>query len=50
MDTSSDEYCSADEISSEARQNRGFLNMSPQQKLDALQTSAPWQMKCFEFR
>ena len=36
---------SADEISSESRQNRCFLNTSPQQKPDALQTSAPWQMK-----
>ena len=24
--------------------------MSPQQKPDALQTSAPWQLKCFESR
>jgi hypothetical protein len=46
-DTRFDEYWSADEISSESRQNR-FLNMSPQQKPDALQTSAPWQLKCFE--
>jgi len=49
-DTRSYEYWSADEISSESRQNRYFLNTSPQQKPDALQTSAPWQMKCFEFR
>ena len=27
-----------------------FWNTSPQQKPDALQTSAPWQMKCFESR
>ena len=27
-----------------------FLNTSPQQKPDALQTSPPWQLKCFEFR
>ena len=47
-DTRSDEYWSADEISSESRQNRCFWNTSPQQKPDALQTSAPWQMKCFE--
>jgi hypothetical protein len=26
-----------------------FWNTSLQQKLDALQTSAPWQLKCFEF-
>jgi hypothetical protein len=31
-------------------QNRCFWNTSPQQKSDALQTSAPWQLKCFEFR
>jgi hypothetical protein len=49
-DTRSDEYWSADEISSESRQNRCFLNTSPQQKPDALQTSAPWQLKCFETR
>jgi hypothetical protein len=24
--------------------------MSPQQKPDALKTSAPWQLKCFESR
>jgi len=46
-DTRSDEYWSADEISSESRQNRCFWNTSPQQKPDALQTSAPWQLKCF---
>jgi len=49
-DTRSDEYWSADKISSESRQNRCFLNTSPQQKPDALQTSAPWQMKWFESR
>jgi hypothetical protein len=48
-DTRSDEYWSAEEISSESRQNRCFWNMSLQQKSDALQTSAPWQLKCFEF-
>jgi hypothetical protein len=47
-DTRSDEYWSADEISSGSRQNRCFWNTSPQQKPDALQTSAPWQLKCFE--
>jgi len=47
-DTSCDEYLSADEISSESRQNRCFLITSPQQKPDTLQTSAPWQLKCFE--
>jgi hypothetical protein len=26
------------------------FEMSPQQKPDALLTSAPWQVKCFEFR
>jgi hypothetical protein len=49
-DTRSDEYWSPDEISSEARQNRCFWISSPQQKPDALQTSAPWQLKCFESR
>jgi len=49
-DTRSDEYWSADEIFSESRQNRCFWNTSPQQKPDALQTSAPWQLKCFESR
>ena len=49
-DTRSDEYWSADEISSESRQNRCCWNTSPQQKPDALQTSAPWQLKCFESR
>jgi hypothetical protein len=49
-DTRTDEYWSADEISSESRQNRCFSNTFPQQKPDALQTSAPWQLKCFEFR
>jgi hypothetical protein len=34
-DTCSDEYWSADEISSESRQNL-FWNMPPQQKPDAL--------------
>ena len=47
-DTRSDEYWSADEISSESRQNRCFWNTSPQQKPDALQTNAPWQLICFE--
>jgi len=42
-DTRSDENWSADEISSESRQNRCFFwNTSPQQKPDSLQTSAPW--------
>ena len=50
-DTRSDEYWSADEISTESRrQNRCFWKSSPQQKLSALQTLAPWQLKCFEFR
>ena len=49
-DTRSDEYWSADEISSASRQNRCFWNTSPQQKPDALQTSSPWQLKCFESR
>jgi hypothetical protein len=48
-DTCSDEYWSANEISSESQQNRCFWNTSPQWKPDALQTSAPWQLKCFEF-
>jgi hypothetical protein len=48
-DSRSDEYWSADEISSESRQNR-FWNTSPQQKPNALQTSAAWQLKCFESR
>jgi len=48
-DTRSDGYWSADEISSESRQNR-YWNTSPQQKPDALQTSAPWQLKCFEYQ
>jgi hypothetical protein len=26
------------------------FEMSSQKKPDALQTSAPWQLKCFEFR
>jgi len=47
-DTRSDEYWSADEISSESRQNRCFWKSSPQQKPDALQNIAPWQMKCFK--
>jgi len=49
-DTRSDEYWSTDEISSESRQNSCFWKSSPQQKPDVLQTSAPWQLKCFEFR
>jgi len=49
-DTRSDEYWIADEISSESRQNCCFWNTSPQQKSDALQTSAPWLLKCFEYR
>jgi hypothetical protein len=49
-DTRSDEYWSADEISSESRHNRCFWKSSPQQKLSALQTSAPCQLKCFESR
>jgi hypothetical protein len=49
-DTRSDDYWSADEIFSETRQNRCFWNTSPQQKPNALQTSAPWQLKCFEYR
>jgi hypothetical protein len=48
--TRSDEYWSADEISSESRQNRCFWKSSSQQKPDALQTSTPWQLKCFEYR
>jgi hypothetical protein len=32
------------------KQNRCSWNKSPQQKPDALQTSAPWQLKCFESR
>jgi len=47
-DTHSDEYWSADEISSESGQNRCFLNTSAQHT--ALQTSAPWQLNCFESR
>ena len=47
--THSDEYWSTNEISSESRQNH-FWNTSPHQKPDALQTSAPWQLKCFESR
>ena len=49
-DTRSDEYWSADEISSQSRWKRCFLKTSPQQKPDALQTSGPWQLKCFESR
>ena len=49
-DTRSDKYWSADEISSESRQNRCFWNTSPQQKPDALQTSALRQLKCFQYR
>jgi len=49
-DTRSDKYWSVDEISYESRQNPYFLNTSPQQKPNALQTSAPWQLKCFESR
>jgi len=50
-DTRSDEYWSADEISTESqRQNRCFWKSSPKRKPDALQTSAPWQLKCFESR
>jgi hypothetical protein len=49
-DTRSDEYWSADEISYESRQNRFFWKTSPQQQPDALQTSAPWQLKCLESR
>jgi hypothetical protein len=49
-DTRSNEYWSADKISSESRQNRCFWKSSPQQKPDALQASAPWQLKCFETR
>jgi hypothetical protein len=48
--TLSDEYWNAYEISPESRQNRCFWNTSPQQRPNALQTSAPWQLKCFEFR
>jgi hypothetical protein len=50
MDTRSVEYWSSDEISSESRASRCFWNTSPQQKPVALQTSAPWQLKCFESR
>jgi hypothetical protein len=46
--TRSDEYWRADEISSESRQNRCFLNTSPQQEPNALQTGTPWLLKCFE--
>ena len=50
-DTRSDEYWSADEISTESqRHNRCFWKSSPQQKPSALQTSAPWQLKCFVSR
>jgi hypothetical protein len=49
-DTRSDEYWSADEISSESGQNRCFWNTSPRQNPDAVQTSAPWQLKWFESR
>jgi hypothetical protein len=49
-DTRSDEYWSANEISTESRQNRCFWKSSPQRKPDALQPSAPWQLKCFESR
>jgi hypothetical protein len=49
-DIRSDEYWSADEISSESRQNRCFWKSSPQQKLNALQISASCLLKCFEFR
>ena len=49
-DTRSDEYWSADEIPSDSRQNRCFWKSFPQQKPDALQTSAAWQLKCFEYR
>jgi hypothetical protein len=49
-DTRSNEYWSTDEISFESRQIRCFSNTSPQQKPDAVQTSAPWQLKCFESR
>jgi hypothetical protein len=49
-DTRSHEYWSADEISYESRQNHCFFFFFPQQKADALQTSAPWQLKCFESR
>jgi len=50
-DTRSDEYWSVDEKSTESqRQNRCFLKSSPQRKPDALQTSAPWQLQCFESR
>jgi hypothetical protein len=48
-DTRSDEYWSANEISSDWKQNRCFWNTSPQQKPNALRTSTPWQLKCFEF-
>jgi hypothetical protein len=47
----SDEYWSADEVSAESQlQNRCFRNTSPQRKPDAVQTSTPWQLKCFESR
>ena len=47
-DTRSDEYWSADEVSTESqRQNRCFWKSSPQRKPDILQTSAPWQLKSF---
>jgi len=44
-DTRSDEYWISDEISSGSRQNRCLCNTFPQQKPDALQTCAPWQLK-----
>ena len=50
-DTRSDECWSADEVSTESqRQFCCFWKSSPQGKPDALQTSAPWQLNCFEFR
>ena len=49
-DTCSDAYWSADAISTESqRQNRCFWKSSPQRNPDDLQTSAPWQLKCFDF-
>jgi hypothetical protein len=49
-DTRSDKYWSADELSAESQRQNRFWNTSPQQKPDALQTSAPWQLKCFDYR
>ena len=47
-DTCSNENWSADEISIESQRQNRFWKSSPQRKPDALKTSAPWQLKCFE--